>query len=195
MRCFAMAAARRWFLPLLPSTHGRRSALSDGSSGAADLLTVLIRAELANEFTNKASLEQRGFAVTTSAGTLITILFAIGTVVEGGLLAAAGKTRVVLLAALLCLIAAALAGIVANWPWKFAAIPVGHPGGLYDLLDPTVFYGDQTVLSRRIAEVHVDQIRSLRRVNVWKAKALLAGLTLEVLAVLCIAGVIAIRVI
>ncbi len=149
---------------------------------------------MASEVTRKTSLEQRGLAVVTSSGTLTTLLFAIGTVAGGRPLVAAGATRFALLAALFCFIAAAVAGIVANWPWATHSVPVDQPSGLRNLIEPTTFYGDEKAVDRRIAEVQVDQIERLRRVNGWKATALLAGLALEVLAILAVAVVVAIRV-
>lgn len=157
-------------------------------------LTTLVRAELTNEFARKASLEQRGLAVITSSGTLVTLLFAIGAVAGGGPLADNASTRNALLAALFGFIAAAISGIVVNWPWHTEAIPVDAPDGLRDLIKPATFFSEDQEVDRRIAEVQVRQIVGLRRVNGWKAFALLAGLSLEVLAVLGVAAVVTMRV-
>jgi len=161
---------------------------------AAPVLTALVRAELANEMLRKTSLEQRGVAVITSSGTLITLIFAIGTVAGARPFVATGHTRAALLTALLCLIGAAIAGILVNWPWQADSVSVDKPDGLRDLIEPNIFHGEEKAVDRRIVKVQVDQIDRMRRVNGWKAKALLAGLALEVLASLAVAAVIAIRI-
>jgi len=73
-------------------------------------------------------------------------------------------------------------------------VSVDKPDGLRDLIEPNIFHGEEKAVDRRIVKVQVDQIDRMRRVNGWKAKALLAGLALEVLASLAVAAVIAIRI-
>jgi hypothetical protein len=161
---------------------------------AAASVTALVRAELAAEQARKTSLEQRGLAVITSSGVLVTLLLAIGAASEGAPLAVTGPARISLIGALPAFIGAAISGILANWTWTVNAVPVHERWGLRNLVEPETFDGPHSTVDRPIVEAQVGQIARLREVNGRKAWALQLGLILEVFAILCVALVIALTV-
>ncbi len=130
----------------------------------------------------------------TSSGTLITLVFAVGAAAGGEPVEVAGPGRVALVLALATFIGAALAGIVVSWTWKTSAMPTDAPNGLRDFVDEAVFTGPAQAVDRRIAEAHLNQVRTLRKINGIKAVALQVGLALEVVAIVCVAVVVGVTV-
>jgi hypothetical protein len=159
-------------------------------------VTALVRLELAAENARKASLEQRGLAVITSSGTLLTLIFAIGAAGGGTPLRVVGEVeRVPLAIALFAFVAAAVLGIFINWTWYTRAFPVTGHWGLRTLVGPNLFDESSSLqLDRRLAEAHVEQLQTLRQSNNRKALFLQVALSLEVLAILGIAVVVGMRV-
>lgn len=146
-----------------------------------------MKAELAAEVARKASLEQRGLGVITSSGTLLTLVFALLAAARGRQLDLEGATLAPLFAVLPAFVLAAACGIAVNWTWKTSAVPVDGEAGLASFLDAETFTGPTRAVDRRIAQVHVEQVGTLRRVNNAKATVLQIGLALEALAILGVA--------
>jgi multisubunit Na+/H+ antiporter MnhB subunit len=90
---------------------------------AGDVISGLITDQLAQERALKASLEQRGFAVITTAGALVTLLFAISSVVwKPQASSLPGVAKAMFLVALVLFLIAAVFGLATNWPTRYSAI-------------------------------------------------------------------------
>lgn len=128
-----------------------------------------------------ASLQSRGLAVITSAGTLVTLLFglsALATKAEGFQLTSAITLPLSLAAGLLVL--AAMAGIVTNAPRHRQVIGLD---GLAPLLDDELWTKDakHAIRARQLA-IATD----IRRANRTMARCLLAGVALEICGIACV---------
>jgi len=161
----------------------------DRDPTAAASITALVKAELVSEVARKASLEQRGLGIVTSSGTLLTLVFALLAAARGGPLHLNSATRIPLFTSLPAFVLAAACGIAVNWTWKTAAVPVEGEVGLRAFLNVETFDGPAKAVDRRVAEVHVAQVGTLRRVNNAKATLLQTGLVLEITAILGVAVV------
>ncbi|HEX2049235.1 MAG TPA: hypothetical protein VHJ34_01220 [Actinomycetota bacterium] len=146
---------------------------------------ALIEEQLTEERSRKQSFEQRGLAVVTSAGTLVTLLFglvAVLTKVEGFVLP--DDARPFLLATLLLFTLAGSLGLIINKPQKYAEPSASW---LETLTSEIVWRApDLRLAERRTAQARVNSIRSFRDRNKRKGFALTAAIVLEVLAVACL---------
>jgi hypothetical protein len=141
---------------------------------------------LSAEERRKTSFEQRGIAIITTSGVLVSLLFALGAVVthsKGVHMSATSRALLVL--ALVLFLVAAVSGIVANYPVRYELIATSD---LRRLVEPEAWNGDPDPASRRVAEVSVNVLASARANNEVKGKALVAGMVAEVAAVTVVAA-------
>jgi hypothetical protein len=92
---------------------------------AGDLYADLIQKQLADEDQRKASIEQKGTAVVTSSGVLVTLLFGLAgftTATPGFKLS--GSTALLLGLSLGAFLLAAIGGIASNWLLNYPVISV-----------------------------------------------------------------------
>jgi hypothetical protein len=147
---------------------------------------ALLTDQLADERAKKNSLEQRGIAVISTSGTLVTITLGFVALATRAQTYVLGATVVVLLVvALAGLVLAAATGLVVNLP---ARLPVVDAGEL------AAASGDddlETVRAEHEVLAHV--LTDLRQVNRRRAQILFAALLVEVtaLAVMAVAVVAA----
>lgn len=147
---------------------------------------TLLTDQLADERAKKNSLEQRGIAVITTSGTLVTITLGFVALATRAQTYVLGPTVVALLVvALAGLVLAAAAGLVVNLP---ARLPVVDAGEF-----TTVNGGDDLETVGAEHEVLAHLLTDLRQVNRPRARILFAGLLVEVtaLAVMAVAVVVA----
>lgn len=147
---------------------------------------ALITGLLSEERDRKTSIEQRGLAVVTSSGTLVTLLFALAALVtEAEGIRLPETSRRLLVAAVVLFVAAGILGIFTNKPLRYA-----EPGTdwLRKLTVPKVWdYTTAPLAARRAAEARVASIESFRDKNKEKVRLLTAAITAQVIAVSALA--------
>lgn len=154
-------------------------------SPAGDAYGQLIEEQLQEERNRKSSVEQRGIAVITTSGVLVSLLFGLAAVVTASTrFVLPGAARVFLLLSLPCFLAAAVLGIRANLPMKYQE---AGPEGLRRILEPQFWNGPAAVGTLRVAEVRVDILTSYRQQTTVKAKALVRAMWAEVAGVCLVA--------
>ncbi len=147
---------------------------------AGGLYAELIDAQLQQERDRKNSLEQRGIAVVTAAGTLVTLVFGFATFVRGTNAVPLSPPSIGLFAAaLFFFVTAATAGILSNRPTTYLEVNEDELRRLTS--DPIWHWINQAVAGQRIAQAKVDIITSARAQNASKAtlvRVAVAGLAL-----------------
>jgi hypothetical protein len=171
--------------PVGPSD--RRPALDD--LGGASVYGAYVAAQVASQEERKRSFEQRGLAVITTSGVLVSLLFGLTAVLTG----AAGyhlphASRGWILAALACFVLAAIAAILTN-------LPLNYSGVTADALKKKIVehWGDSAAeAEREIALTNVKVIRRAKHRNKLKGQALVFAIAAEIAAVLCLAVAVAV---
>lgn len=162
--------------------------MPEPTASAGEHYSRLISEQLDNERAIKASLEQRGIAVVATAGTLVTLLFALGALVTRSQTFEPPAASVVfLLLALLAFLAASVAAIATNRVRTYEEVKIG---ALRVLLDENLWAAESSIGERRAAEVRVAILAIARNQNAKKAKSLKWAMRSEVTAV----GLVAIAV-
>lgn len=142
----------------------------------------LIREQLSEERARKVSLQQRGLAVVTSSGTLVTLLFAIGAVaIDSETFELPALARVFFTLALVAFATAGILGILTNRPDLYEEVDVAW---LDKTLKPIAWnYDDVALARRRASEARVRSIESFRNRNPRHVSLLTRAITAEVVAV------------
>jgi len=145
----------------------------------------LIDDQLKREDVRKASFESRGLAIISSAGTLVTLVFAFSALITSSTKFTLDSTTKTLLAvSLALLVIGAGCGIVVNIPRGYGEADVRD---MANLLDDRYWLGRVAIGQLRVAQAELEQIKLDRRSNNIKGNLLIAGLTLEVLGFLVVA--------
>ncbi len=164
-----------------------------GPGSAADGLAVLAdytKEQLEIEDKRKTSFEQRGLAVVTTSGALVTLLFGLAALSTKAqqtfVLEAAAKPP--LAAALGLFVVAALAALLTNLPLNYEW---PDREKLLEALraDPPV--AEQVAL-KKVAITRLDVLKAARSKNEFKGKALIVAIAIEVVAVGAVAVAVAI---
>jgi hypothetical protein len=153
----------------------------DGSEVFGDYVTK----ELERQIARKASFEQRGLAVITTAGALVTLLFglaALSTNHETFMLPSTSK--VLLLVALGFFIVAIGAALATNVPLVYQNVT---PQGLSTAIESR-WTESPSAARRTVARTQLKAISSARTVNGVKAWLLFAAITCELCAVSLVGG-------
>lgn len=149
----------------------------------------LIQSQLVEEASRKTSFEQRGIAVITTSGVLVSVLFGLSAVVtESDAFVLSKPARNCLVLSLTFFILAAVAGIISNWPLRYFQLEVSD---LKRFIEPRIWSGSSETAARRIAEAQVVVLDRARRLNLRKGHALLAGIIFEVAAVIALSVAVA----
>lgn len=168
-----------------PGSGEPESAEESASTAGRKVYSPLLKEQLAEERSRKTSIEQRGVAVITTSGVLVSLLFGLAAVVTQAksfeLLAA---SRALLAVSLLLFVVAALGGIVSNWPLSYSQF---HVEDLRRFVDAEYWGGPVDTASRRVAEAQVQILKRARRLNAIKGRALLFAMLIQVLAVVALA--------
>lgn len=156
------------------------------STSAGSVYAVLVENQLAEEATRKESFESRGVMVITTSAALVGLLFGFSALVtKGDDLQLQSAAIAFLTASAFLFVAAAILSILCNWPLRYRQVALDE---LERLTQEQYWNGDETVASRRVAEVRVMILGSARTLNALKGRFLLAAMTLEVLAVAALAA-------
>jgi hypothetical protein len=145
---------------------------------AGEIYAKVIDELLQQERDRKASLEQRGLAVITSSGVLTTLAFGFAAIVKSaGGPALPIVTRLSLLAALVCFLAAALLSLRINQPIDYS--PLGVKKGLKRMLTDELWDEPAEVGIKTIALFRTEEIDRWRTSNGTKARQLYMAIAAE----------------
>jgi hypothetical protein len=148
-----------------------------GSYGA------FLKDQIATQEQRKASFEQRGLAVITTSGTLVTLLFALAALStkEQATFVLPNRAEPWLGAALVLFFGAALAALITNLPlWYQSA----NPDDIKGLVERTT---TQEEADKDVALARVAELKSAKTMNSIKGWVLVLALALEVSALGCVA--------
>lgn len=163
----------------------------DEEPSAADVgleYSAYAEALLAAQDARKASLGQRGLAVITTSGTLVTLVFGLV-----ALLTKANDYRLPHSAhgwigtALVSFVIAAVLGLVSNVPLNYGGPNFDGEGTLRAVWDD-----EGVVARRRVTETRLNDYRQAQKRNGFKAWVLVAGMAFEVGAVVLLSIAVAI---
>ncbi len=171
-----------------PPTESRSFADS-----AAEYYNAVVEGELREESNRKASLEQRGLAVISTAGVLTALLFAILTAVVGpaGSQTPNRAIRILLVAALLVFVAAAVAGLVAASPTKYWELKASFLYSLVQDGEKGQFWNEpKTLAVWRVTQARIQLLDRARKINSRKGQLLFGAFLGEVLGVAVVASAI-----
>jgi hypothetical protein len=154
---------------------------------AGGLYAELIDAQLQEERDRKTSLEQRGVAVLTAAGTLVTLVFGFATFVRGmNPVALSTLSTGFFVAALFFFVAAAAAGILSNRPTNYLELDEKELNRLTS--DAIWSWTNRVVAGQRVAQAKVVIITSAREQNASKATLVRLAIASLALATLLLAA-------
>lgn len=155
-----------------------------GNTSGTEAYAALIDRELDSQETRKASLEQRGLAVITTAGVLTTLLFGLAafSTTSTSAIKLPGSARHLLIAALVLFFVSALAALLVNAPLIYQAVkPDDIRGRLKE--EPV---RDGEAATRDIAFTQLKALKSAKKMNGFKGWMLLVAMVLEACAVGCL---------
>lgn len=153
---------------------------------AGSLYAALFEDQLKEESARKASFESRGLAVISTSAALVSLLLALAALVSGAdTFDLPPEARVFLIMSCILFVAAALLGLSTNWPLAYRQLAIVD---LKSLLDEKLWEGSFAVASRRVAEARAGVLQQARKLNRLKGRLLLAGMLVEVTAVVALAG-------
>jgi hypothetical protein len=157
-----------------------------GSSGPA--IIRLIQDQFLQEQGIKDSLESRASAVIASAGTLVTLLFAlVALVTKPGQYSLPATSRFLIGVALVAFLAAAVLAILVIRPRVYGAV---DEQSLHDLAKKSAYSTPASVGEPHIADAIIDLITKARAANARKAHFLTASVVAEVIAVVVLGSAI-----
>jgi hypothetical protein len=144
----------------------------------------LLKEELAEQEARRSSFEQRGLAVVTTAGTLVTLLFGLAALSTkaGNSKPFTSSEKLWLAIALVLFVAAAIAALLTNWPLKYRSVSLK---GVREGLEAAS--GKPAVeVQSDVAFTRLEVLERARDKNTLKGRYLYAAMTLEVAAVACV---------
>jgi hypothetical protein len=148
-----------------------------------------IKAQLDEERATKNSLEARGIGIITTSGVLATLIFGLVTFTRGNVnqphLAIVDTAKWALIAAVVLFSLAALLGLAANLPWWYREALISV---LEERVKPEEWSNPDPIEAARYdAVLNVQILKAARKVNGWKAWAVLTGLASEAVAAVAVA--------
>ncbi len=130
----------------------------------------------------KTSIEQRGLAVVTTSGTIVTLLFGlVALLTRGDNYSMPTEAVLPLSVALFCFAVAAILGVLANAPLKYLNVDLDE-ANFWKWWDQSDEDAVQRIAATRLKLFKVAQDR-----NDWKGQVLIAAVGLEVVAVTSLA--------
>jgi hypothetical protein len=156
---------------------------------AGDVYGPLLAEQLVVEMGHKASLEQRGLAVITTSGVLVSLLVALSALVLGRDSAAflTGATRALMIAAVIVFVVAAGLGLLVNRPGRYWGL---GPDDLDRIAAEKMWMADKGEAALLVGQQRVVELRKSMTENDRKAQALQRAITAEVIGVTLVAGAI-----
>lgn len=160
---------------------------TEGTGGelAGPVIAALITHELEIARGRASSLQARGLAVISSAGTLVTLLFglsALATKAEN--FALPSSTKLPLAMAAVCLIAAAVAAIWTNAPRKVGGIALTD---LESMITGELWRRPAAGAQQKVAVAQLRMAQGERAVNKDIARKLAIAICLEIAGIACVA--------
>jgi hypothetical protein len=140
-----------------------------------------IKEQLDAQEVRKVSLEQRGLAVITTSGALVTLLFGLTalTVKREATFDLPDTAAVFLAAALVFFVLAALSALITNLPRSYEGVTVeALRSAVKDRWDDS-----EATASRKVALTRLTVLASAKKVNNQKGFALVGGMVSEIIAV------------
>jgi uncharacterized membrane protein YcjF (UPF0283 family) len=158
-------------------------AAEDREDGAA-VYAAYIAAQVVAQEERKSSFEQRGLAVITTSGVLVSLLFGLTAVLTGAARYQLPEvSRIAILAALVFFVVAAIGGIVTNLPRSYRGVTAE---ALKKQIDER-WEDSAAVAQREVALTELKVIGRAKEQNSWKGRSLIIAIAAEILAVLCLA--------
>jgi hypothetical protein len=172
---------------------GEADAAARGAvGGEGQVYAAFVTTRLAEEEGRGRSLQARGLAVVTTSGTLVTLIFAIAQFVPRGKMVARvpGASRWLLAIAAAAFVGAAVGGLLANIP-RVLVRP-----RLSDLVAriETRWSAPAAAAEKTVALARARQLQDLEGANDGAARAVLAGLAAEVLAIALAAAAVVVAI-
>jgi len=155
----------------LPNTH------------AGSAYAELIKDQLLEERSRKASIEQRGLAVITTSGGITSLLLGLALLVTADGSPLSIGALLSLAAAVVLFVAAAVEGLWANWPRPFME---ARPDELSRLVTLDYWSADPLLGEMRSAEARIGILKTARDMNDRKVSTLAWAIRLEVIAILVV---------
>jgi hypothetical protein len=154
---------------------------SEDEAKGRTLYAEYIKEQLDAQEVRKNSLEQRGLAVISTSGVLVTLLFGLTalSVKRATTFDLPGASAVFLVAALAFFVLAAAAALFTNLPRSYEGVTVD---ALRDAVKDRWEDSEMTA-SRKVARTRLNVLARAKEVNNQKGKALIAGMVFEVIAV------------
>jgi hypothetical protein len=155
---------------------------ADSPDTAGHEASDFITKELDAEHARKSSLESRGFAVITTSGALVTLLFALAAlVVKASEFALADAPRWLLVGAALLFVLAAALGIACNSPRLYYQV---DPRSLEVFVTPEVWAEAGADAKRELTTARLIVLTDARTRNDRKGRLVVAAMILQVAAML-----------
>ncbi len=154
---------------------------------AGGLYLELINDQLQRERDRKTSLEQKGLALVTAAGTLVTLVFGFTTFVRGAdAVALSAFSEALFVAALFCFVVAAMTGILSNLPFQSKVV---KESALSRLASEPFWSGTNRVMAgRHVAVVTIKILTGARKANDLKAVFVVVSVSFLAAAALLLAA-------
>ena len=146
-----------------------------------DVYASYIKGELENQQARKASFEQRGLAVITTSGALVTLLFGLTALStkRTATFDIPGAAAAFLTVALVFFVLAAVSAIITNLPRTYQGVTVDAlRGAVKDRWDD-----NEAEASRMVALTQLKTLAAAKDINTQKGRALITGMALEIVAV------------
>jgi hypothetical protein len=144
---------------------------------------AFLKDEIAAQDQRKTSFEQRGLAVVTTSGTLVTLLFALAALStkQQATFVLPDDAQTWLLRAVVFFFVAAVAALVTNVPLSYGA---PTPESIKRLLKET---STEDEAEKEVALARVEMLKSAKTSNSFKGWVLVGAMALEVVALGCVA--------
>lgn len=156
----------------------------DADGPGAAVYDAFLKEELAGQEARKSSFEQRGLAVVTTTGALVTLLFGLAAIASrtGHGEPFASEEKVWLAVALVCFTLSAFAALATNFPVKYEGV---KPGEVHKRLTEAQANSAEQA-HRDVALTQVSILEAAKDKNRLKGRYLFAAMTFEVLGVLAV---------
>jgi Kef-type K+ transport system membrane component KefB len=159
-------------------------AVTEPGEGDGGTYAAFIEKELEDQRASKASIEQRGVAVVSTTGILVTLLFGFSAIArDSEKLDVPSSAHLWFYLALAAFVIAASLALLANIPRKYQ----GPKPAVLMAVIRTKWGDPSNIARRRVSSTRIAMIESYQQVNRWKAIALAFAIGSEVAAVLFLA--------
>lgn len=159
-----------------------------GARGSG-VYAAYIASQVASQEERKRSLEQRGLAVITTSGALVSLLFGLAAILTGAAdYALPDASKPWIIGALAAFVLAGISAILTN-------VPLRYRGPTADALKGVIedrWDDAPATAEREVALTQVKVIRRAKRLNRLKGRALAIAISVEILGALSLAVAVAI---